>query len=260
MSRRINFVSVCAVSILFLFFLYVHYSYITPSTATPEYYANNRLHKDEYRLRIGKTNRPYYNTRRSGSTYISSGSTGFTQNWTASIEDVLKKQRRKILDEMMYFEYPGGKFGIDAEKLADLTPETKGLPFQSLILTTWRSGSTFLGDILNSLPSNFYHYEPLLEYDITRIRRPPKSIGAIQKLKNLLNCNYTDMMSYLNYGETHTYLFSHNNRLWSQCKQFPHLCYDPAFLTPFCKLFPLQSMKTVRLRLSLATELLDDTG
>lgn len=258
MSRRVNFVSICAVSILFLFFLYVHYSFISPSSTTPDYYVNSRLHKDEHRLRI-KTNRPYFNTRRSGAIYSSSGSTGVIPNWTASIDDVLRKQRRKILDDMIYFEYPGGKFGADAEKLSDLTPETKGTPFQSLILTTWRSGSTFLGDILNSLPSNFYHYEPLLEYDITRIRGPPQSREALNKLKNLLNCNYANMQSYLDFGETHTYLFSHNNRLWSQCKQYPHLCYDAKFLSPFCKLFPLQSMKTVRLKLSLASELLDDS-
>lgn len=256
MSRRINFISIGALSVLFLFFLYVHYSFISPPSTNNDYYnTNNRLHKDEYRLRVSKTNRPYYNTRRSSTNY---GNSGFPQNWTATIEDVLNKQRKFIDEEMQYFEYPGGRFGIDAEKLTELTPETNGMPVRSLILTTWRSGSTFLGDILNAMPANYYHYEPLLEYDITRIRGPPKSRGALDLLTNLLKCNYSDLDSYLEFGQTHSYLFSHNNRLWMQCKQYPHLCYESKFLTPFCKLFPLQSLKTVRLKLELASELMDD--
>ena len=32
-----------------------------------------------------------------------------------------------------------------------------------LILTTWRSGSTFLGELLSMIPGTFYSFEPLLE-------------------------------------------------------------------------------------------------
>ena len=32
------------------------------------------------------------------------------------------------------------------------------------IVTTWRSGSTFLGDLLMTPQATFYHYEPLLPY------------------------------------------------------------------------------------------------
>jgi hypothetical protein len=68
-----------------------------------------------------------------------------------------------------------------------------GTPVRSLIITTWRSGSTFLGDVLNSHPGNYYHYEPLLDYDIVQIRGEPLASGAIRNLRNLLNCNYTNM-------------------------------------------------------------------
>jgi len=74
-----------------------------------------------------------------------------------------------------------------------LTLEQGGQPVRNIIITTWRSGSTFLGDILNSHPGNFYHYEPLLDYDIIQIRGPPHSTTAIQVLRNLLNCNFTQL-------------------------------------------------------------------
>lgn len=43
------------------------------------------------------------------------------------------------------------------------------------------------------MPGNFYHYEPLLNYGIVQVRGPPYADGAILTLKNLLNCNYTDL-------------------------------------------------------------------
>ena len=77
--------------------------------------------------------------------------------------------------------------------LEDLVPDMNGTPVRSLIITTWRSGSTFLGDILNNHPGNYYHYEPLLDYGEIQIRGEPLATGAIKNLRKLLNCNYTDM-------------------------------------------------------------------
>lgn len=128
----------------------------------------------------------------------------------------------------------------------------------SVILSTWRSGSTFLGDILNSMPANYYHYEPLLHYDIVQIRGPPQSDAAVETLRQLLKCNYTQLTEYLDYGQNHNYLFSHNIRLWRNCRLYPQFCYDAQFLNGFCRLFPFQSMKVVRLRLALAEALLKD--
>ncbi|XP_030561816.1 carbohydrate sulfotransferase 4 isoform X1 [Drosophila novamexicana] len=175
-------------------------------------------------------------------------------NMTATIVDVLAAQRARILNEMENFEYPRG----GAEKLNDMTPETQGTPVRSIVVTSWRSGSTFLGDILNAMPGNYYHYEPLLDFGIKQVRDPEDQQLAVQNLKNLLNCDYGDMSDYLEYGKTHTYLFEHNQRLWEVCREYPRFCWRPAFLTPFCRLFPIQSMKTVRLRLAQAEQLLQD--
>lgn len=169
-----------------------------------------------------------------------------------SIEDAIKHARQLISDETFDYIFPFNT------SLSNFTPSTNGVPFRTLILTTWRSGSTFLGEILNAVPGNFYHYEPLLDYGIIQIRGPPYEESAVRNLKRLLNCDYSDMNDYLGFGQTHTYLFSHNTRLWDMCEQFPAYCWNATFLSRFCMEFPFQSMKIVRLRLRLAETLLKD--
>ena len=66
------------------------------------------------------------------------------------------------------------------------------------IVTSWRSGSTFFGQILQSHPGTFYHYEPLLHLGI-RQARPVNGPGNIRAsealgvLKGLLECNYAQL-------------------------------------------------------------------
>ena len=61
---------------------------------------------------------------------------------------------------------------------------------------------------------------------------------------------------YLDYGKTHPWVFNHNTHLWKQCQIHKKICWDPRFVSKFCKLFPFQSMKIVRLRLRAAEKLL----
>lgn len=240
---------------LFLLSLLVSYRF-TSTSFTTEYFKPREGPTNRRNTQANNKYNNYYKYRYHETT--GAGEMASTQNFTILIEDVLNYQREKIAEEMLYFEYPAGKNGVKAEKLSDLTPETGGTPFQSVIFTTWRSGSTFLGDILNAMPGNFYHYEPLLHYDIVQVRGPPTAEPALEHLRKLLMCNYTDMDDYLNYGKHHFNLFTHNTRLWKHCRVFTNYCFTSKFLEPFCKLFPLQSMKSVRLRAALAPILLDD--
>lgn len=86
--------------------------------------------------------------------------------------------------------------------MSELVPESGGQPIRSIIVTTWRSGSTFLGDILNSYPANYYHYEPLLDFGIVQIRGPPNAQKALNVLSNLLNCNYTGLGKFHFFSES----------------------------------------------------------
>jgi hypothetical protein len=171
---------------------------------------------------------------------------------TASIRDVVRMQQNLVRNALDDYPFPPG------QSLNDYTMATGGRPVRTIIVTTWRSGSTFLGDVINAVPGNFYHYEPLLDYGIVQIRGPPHADSAISNLKNLLNCDYSNLQNYLQYGRTHNYLFTHNRRLWGLCDSFPQYCWNSTFLSSVCKVFPFQSMKTVRIRLRLAEELLKD--
>lgn len=168
------------------------------------------------------------------------------------VVEVLAAQREALQEEMTGFPLP------DNRPLSQLAMESGGQPVRSLVITTWRSGSTFLGDILNTLPGNYYHYEPMMHYDIRQVRDEPLATKAVGELKSLLQCDYSGLGEYLSFNEDHTYTFKHNTRLWDQCLEHPHLCWRPRFLSAFCKLFPLQSMKVVRLRLNIAARLLED--
>ncbi|XP_073822609.1 carbohydrate sulfotransferase 4 [Musca autumnalis] len=253
MTRRANLIGICGISCLCILLLVA----TTQHRPLPSSISSSSVgNADNSGNNVLNLNAP------SGSVY-SSGSSGNGNGQgygsLSTIAEVVAQQRAKIAQEMENFEYPAGRFGVDAEKLSDLTPETEGVPVRSMVLTTWRSGSTFLGDILNAMPGNYYHYEPLLHIGIKQVRTPEEEEQAIKHLKSLFYCDYyNDMEEYLNYGKKNVHLFQHNKRLWQLCKDYPHFCWRPKFLTPICKLFPLQSMKTVRLRLSTAEKLLED--
>ncbi|ROT65937.1 Carbohydrate sulfotransferase 5 [Penaeus vannamei] len=52
-----------------------------------------------------------------------------------------------------------------------------GTPHVRVIVTsTWRSGSTFLAEILASHPGVYYHYEPLMPYGLQQLH--PHAAGA----------------------------------------------------------------------------------
>lgn len=205
-------------------------------------------------------------------TAINQNLSNSSNNLPKFIRNILEAQRARIANELKSFDYNNDLMennSIGNNYMNNRTlfgyiqnnNQSTNQPIRSLIVTTWRSGSTFLGDILNAMPANYYHYEPLLHYGIQQIRTDDDEKNALTIIKNLLNCDYhNDIMSdYLKYGTSHTNLFEHNERLWSVCKEHPSICWQSQFLTPFCKLFPLQSMKTVRLRTRSAEKLLSDT-
>jgi len=174
------------------------------------------------------------------------------------IDDAIKSEKEFLEEDLAGFE------SVNGEPIHTFRMDKGGQPIRAMVATTWRSGSTFLGDIMISHPGTFYHYEPLLHYDIVQARSGALAQDAVSTLKDLMHCNYTHLDNYLKYGKTHQWLFSHNDRLWSHCisagqKQMKSsYCWTPEFLNKFCPLFPFQSIKTVRLRLNLTRELVED--
>ncbi|XP_046418518.1 carbohydrate sulfotransferase 4-like isoform X2 [Neodiprion fabricii] len=65
----------------------------------------------------------------------------------SEIQQVIDLQRRIIHDQMIDYQYPNGRYNISANELEDLVIERNGNPIRSVVVSTWRSGSTFFGNI-----------------------------------------------------------------------------------------------------------------
>ena len=54
-------------------------------------------------------------------------------------------------------------------------------------MTSWRSGSTLMGELLNSIPDSFYSYEPLALFEINRIYNDSNLVStAVNVIKSIL--------------------------------------------------------------------------
>ena len=165
---------------------------------------------------------------------------------------MINEERGVLAEDLAGFE------AINGEAMKHYLMEEGGQPVRAMVTTTWRSGSTFLGDIMTAHPGTFYHYEPLLHYDIVQARSGALAEDAVRTLKSLMKCNYTSLGEYdckrlsdfnnppvvlcveryLEYGKKHQWLFNHNQKLWTHCladgPQFrKSYCWDPAFLNRF---------------------------
>ncbi len=65
---------------------------------------------------------------------------------------------------------------------------------------------------------------------------------------------------WFDYARHHQEALSHNERLWGHCAQHRNRqdCFSPRFLSRYCSLFPFQSMKTVRLRMNITRQIIED--
>jgi hypothetical protein len=133
MSRnKINLIGIVTITLSFCILLFF-------ATKNSNYYDEYTKKENINSFRYNKLKNNYYYSSESQQQQQ------VTQNLSVTIEDVLNFQRQQIADEMQYYEYPSGRFGVDAKNLHELTPETGGAPMRSVIISTWRSGSTFLG-------------------------------------------------------------------------------------------------------------------
>merc|ERR1712088_753305 len=62
---------------------------------------------------------------------------------------------------------------------------------QILVATTWRSGSTFLGDLLNHNPGVFYYFEPLHYYSQMTKEEKAENQEPEDFLRSLYTCSFT---------------------------------------------------------------------
>ncbi len=135
-------------------------------------------------------------------------------------------------------------------------PNATLLPMKRiLIVSTWRTGSSFLGEVIHSAPGVFYSYEPLHFFE----RHAGSKTELIQ---SIFRCRFSgDYLQHVN-GLTDggQDFMRRNRRVWEACHHERSLCYRPDFVGQLCTYFPIQLIKVVRLRVRELAPLLEDTS
>lgn len=170
---------------------------------------------------------------------------------SAKLETVLNKVKNTVDQER--------KNMVGREKQIWSTGET---PLRILLVSTWRSGSTFLGQVLQQHPGVYQHYEPFSYLGVRQIRSGSEAFQSQQMLHRLLDCRYQEHDRYINYTKLNPVdMIGHNKRIWNACKSLNRvdICSNATFLTKACDMFPIQLVKTVRLRLNLTQLFLGET-
>ena len=119
-----------------------------------------------------------------------------------------------------------------------------------LIISTFRSGSSFLGELINSYPGSFYSFEPLrplVNRDSNESK--PELIESLfqcrfpSKYLKILNCLLVD-------GKTEDVCFMPRNwRVWSACQHDTLLCSNADFVNRICSFSTIRLAKVVRMRI-----------
>ena len=135
---------------------------------------------------------------------------------------------------------------------------------QVLVATTWRSGSSFFGELLAHYPGVYYSYEPLHANYFKKEFNNETVASAATLVSSLFKCDYNDVvLNYLKHSSktSNNFLFHDNFRVWSTCQNLlpaKSACFLPLFYKAVCPLFPVRIVKTVRMRVKETEALLRD--
>ena len=189
------------------------------------------------------------------------------RNETDLHETILKKYipveelLTKVKSDPMYIDVSNNDKNSSL-RLGDYVNPSKALHI--LVATSWRSGSTFLGDLLSRYPGAFYSFEPIhyidhkhgFLQDITE-----KETESLNLVSQIFKCQ-PDSGYFIHANKPENrFLFRHNFRLWNICE---HLlmagaaCFMPELYRSTCPMFPIRVIKTVRLRVQATKKLLND--
>ncbi|KAK7074722.1 Sulfotransferase [Halocaridina rubra] len=175
------------------------------------------------------------------------------------IDQALQALKVRLLEDVSGRRFPEIMDAV--QKASPISSQPRPESMQVIISTTWRSGSTFLEELLASHPAVYNHYEPLMQFGLKQIRDGADSVHAQKLIHDLLSCKYQGQNDYISTALKITDMFSRNAVLWESCSSEDWgnaLCYNDVFLEGACKLFPWTTMKLVRLRLKLLRPILEE--
>ncbi|XP_045121523.1 carbohydrate sulfotransferase 4-like isoform X2 [Portunus trituberculatus] len=175
------------------------------------------------------------------------------------MEEALQSLKMTLLEEVSAHGFV--ELMAAAHHALPLSDTPRPEPLQVVIVTTWRSGSTFMEELLNSHPAVFNQYEPLTFFGLRQIRTGQDSLKAQRVIHELMSCKYEGQDEYLRSAHEVRELLTRNKLVWKVCNSEDWgdaLCFNDSFLSQACHLFPWRTMKLVRLRLRFVRPLLQD--
>ncbi|CAG0882644.1 unnamed protein product [Cyprideis torosa] len=144
------------------------------------------------------------------------------------------------------------KYRIKDPKVLDF--QIGDLPsLKVFIVAPWRSGSTFLSQVLDQYPGVFYHYEPFAYLGIKRLKDFEEAKPHLSFLQGLQECKFNHS-GFLNTSKKNADdMMGQKEQIWPYCRKGPnrYVCFTEQFLHDACQSFPIHLTKVVRLHLDL---------
>ncbi|KAH6922749.1 hypothetical protein HPB50_018789 [Hyalomma asiaticum] len=107
----------------------------------------------------------------------------------------------------------------------------------------FRSGSSFLGQLLSANPQTFYHFEPLRTLSQGSRLYGEAALRGLGYVTDFFSCDFANHSGHLRLAMKFSHPFRQNSYLWSVCEGVKPVCVDPEFLKTVCKTAPTQTVK-----------------
>ncbi|XP_075538535.1 carbohydrate sulfotransferase 4-like isoform X2 [Dermacentor variabilis] len=115
-----------------------------------------------------------------------------------------------------------------------------------VIVAYYRSGSSFVGELLSSAPRTFFHFEPLIPFTVSGSIRRGRQSHAFRLIDELVRCRFEPL--YTVWLENTPY-YKFNHFLADLCEG-GESCSSPSHLSALCSRAETQVFKFTRLRVS----------
>ncbi|XP_015921422.1 carbohydrate sulfotransferase 1-like [Parasteatoda tepidariorum] len=161
-----------------------------------------------------------------------------------------------IIAFLQFYALVGNTYFIKntLQTLSNLRHPKENNDLHVLLISYARTGSSFVGDLLQSLPNSFYYFEPLHFLSSPVFNSSHEE--ARELLNRLYNCNVTSVHDFMKWQKSHSnYMkLKRSFRYWKECTKL-RSCYNGTFLDSLCRNQKLIIAKTIRIKLKEAAEL-----
>lgn len=131
---------------------------------------------------------------------------------------------------------------------ASLSSRVGGPSITRVIIVAYhRSGSTFMGDLLNAEPDTFYYYEPLQPLSVSERLSDQQLPTALDILTGALSCNFMDTWSPTNKRNKWRLTLKENRFCWTLKRRDIRPDVNSKFATSACQKSSFLVTKLVRL-------------